>query len=300
MAENASSRPLQLSAIVVNFNDRANIGRCLKSVTEATKTLAAEVIVVDNASSDGSPDAVAADFPAVRLIRSAENLGFSKANNLAIRESGGEFILCLNTDAVLQAGALEGLLDELRLNPRSGIAGPALINDSGVFQVSFGGRVRFSNELLKKLILNRYWANRLRSDRSRRRVVWVSAACFLIRRKALEEAGLFDERFFLFFEDIDLCYRVGEAGWEVVFLPAVRAFHQSGATTSPGGFRSQLAYRASQLYFYHKHNSRISQALLRLYLRLAFLGMAMRRRSPRDGEPGPARFRELLKKGAGR
>jgi len=300
LAKKKPARPILLSAVVVNFNDRANIGRCLTSLLEATRSLEAEIIVVDNASSDGSPKTVAAEFPSVRLVRNAENLGFSKANNLAIRESRGEFVLCLNTDAALRPGALDGLLDELRLNPKTGIVGPALVNDRGDYQVSFGGRLSFSSELVKRAFLNRYWARRLRSDRSRRRVVWVSAACFLARKKALEDAGFFDERFFLFFEDIDLCYRAGQAGWDVIFLPAVQAFHRSGATTSPGGLRSRLAYRASQVYFYRKHNSRLSLALLRLYLRLSFRVMDLGRGSLREDEPDPARFRELLKKEPGR
>ncbi|MBN2207387.1 MAG: glycosyltransferase family 2 protein, partial [Candidatus Aminicenantes bacterium] len=247
MAEAPPARTPVLSAIVVNFNDRANIGRCLASLLKATRALPAEVIVVDNASTDGSPDVVAAEFPSVRLVRNSENAGFSRANNLAIRQSRGEFLLCLNTDAALSPGTLDGLLEELRRNPRTGIVGPALVNDEGAYQVSFGGRVRFGSELLKKAVLNRVWARRLRSDRARRRVVWVSAACLLARRRAVEDAGGFDERFFLFFEDIDLCYRVGAAGWDVVFLPAVQAFHRSGATTAPGGLRTRLAYRASQL-----------------------------------------------------
>jgi GT2 family glycosyltransferase len=299
VAEPSKRRPVLLSAVVVNFNDRANIGRCLTTILEAARSLPAEVFVVDNASSDGSLDLVAAEFPSVRLLRNPENVGFSRANNKAIRESRGEFVLCLNTDAALEPGALDRLLEELRLNPKTGIVGPALVNDRGDYQVSFGGRVRFSSELIKKTLLNRVRARRLRSDRSRRRVVWVSAACFLARREALEMAGLFDERFFLFFEDIDLCYRVGAAGWDVVFLPAARAFHRSGATTEPGGLRSRLAYRASQLYFYKKHNSKLSQALLRLYLRLNFRIMDVGRGPFKDGEPGSDRFRELLQKEPG-
>lgn len=299
-APSASDRAPVLTAVVVNYNDRANIGRCLASLFEATRTLSAEIIVVDNASTDGSPEAVAAGFPSVRLVRNAENVGFSKANNQAIRSSRGEFILCLNTDAALRPGALDGLLDELRRNPGTGIVGPALVNDDGGHQVSFGGKVRFGSELLRKAVLNRVWARRLRSDRARRRVVWVSAACLLARRKAVEDAGLFDERFFLFFEDIDLCYRAGAAGWEVVFLPAVQAVHRSGATTAPGGLRTRLAYRASQLYFYRKHNSKLSRALLRLYLGLSFRVMDWTRAPRREGEPGPERFRELLKGEPGR
>jgi GT2 family glycosyltransferase len=300
LAEKRSSPRPVLSAIVVNYNDRENIGRSLSSILNGAKGVAAEVIVVDNASSDGSAEIVAADFPSVRLIRSAENLGFAKANNLAFRESRGEFILFMNTDAALLEGTLPALLDELRLNPRTGTVGPALLNEKDGFQVSFGGRVRFMSELFKKAILNRYWERRLRKDRTRRQAVWVSGACLLARRKALEAAGLFDEDFFLYFEDIDLCYRVGKAGWDVVFLPEVQAFHKGGVTTSPHRRGNRLAYRESQIRFYRKHNSRPSQALLRFYLRLTFWAMALKLERSKAGEPGPARFLGLLKKGAGR
>jgi GT2 family glycosyltransferase len=286
LAETGSPPPPVLTAIVVSYNDRENIGRCLSSIRTGSEGSAAEVIVVDNASSDGSPDLVAADFPSVRLIRSTENLGFARANNLAIRRSRGELILFLNTDAALQEGTLAALLAELRRNPRTGIVGPALVNDRGGFQVSFGGRVGFLSELFRKTVLNRYWARRLRRDRTRRKAGWVSGACFLARRRALEAAGFFDEDFFLFFEDIDLCRRVGRAGWEVVFLPEARAFHKGGATTAPRRLRSRLAYRESQILYYRKHASRFSQLLLRLYLRLAFPAEGLRRTPPGAGKPG--------------
>jgi len=297
--KSAAGQPL-LSAIVVNFNDGANIGRCLSSILDGAKGVAAEIIVVDNASSDGSPEEIARRFPSVRLIRSPENLGFAKANNLAIRQSRGEFVLCLNTDAALLEGTLPALLDEFRLSPRTGIAGPALHDENGRFQVSFGGRVGFFDELLKKAILNRYWAKRLKNVRARRKAVWVSGACLLARREAIEAAGFFDEGFFLYFEDIDLCRRVGEAGWDVVFLPAVQACHKGGVTTSPRRRGSRLAYRASQLRYYRKHNSRFSQALLRFYLSLLFRAMALKPGRPEPGGPGPSRFLDLLKKGSGR
>ena len=274
MSAEALKFPL-LSILLVNYNDGAHLPECLSSIETNVRAIDHEVIVVDNASTDGSPEIIAERFPRIRLIRNSRNEGFGRANNKAVREGRGTLIHFLNTDVVLHPGALDLLLKEMEANPLTGIVGPALINPGDSFQVSFGGRVGFFTEAFKKTFLNRAIRRSLRKGGGRREVGWVSGAFLLARKRTLLDAGPFDERFFLYFEDIDLCRRAVEKGWKVIFLPRAVSFHWGGATTAGRRLRSRLEYRKSQLLFYRKHNSRASQALLRLYLKLNFSALSL-------------------------
>jgi GT2 family glycosyltransferase len=214
---------------------------------------------------------VRASFPWAELITSSENLGYARANNRGIRESRGRFILLLNPDTVLPHGALRELLTGLEAQPEAGAIGPALVHENRSFQVSFGRKVGFFSELVQKSVRNPYYKVRLKTGAQARETGWLSGACLLLRRLALEEAGLFDENFFLFFEDIDLCLRMRQKGFRLIFEPRIKVLHVGGASTSRQKLASRLEYRRSQVYFYRKHNSRLSLFLLKLYLRLTFI-----------------------------
>lgn len=293
MRAEAGNSPL-LSILLVNYNDGVHLPECLSSIEANARAIDHEVIVVDNASTDGSPELIVERFSRTRLLRNSLNEGFGRANNRAVGEARGKFILFLNTDVVLHPEALDLLLKEMEADPLTGIAGPALLNPGGEFQVSFGGRVGFFTEAFKKIFLNRAIRRSLRKGGGRREVGWVSGAFLLARRKALLDSGLFDENFFLYFEDIDLCRRVVEKGWKVVFLPGAVSFHWGEATTAVRRLRSRLEYRKSQLLFYRKHNSRVSQALLRLYLKLDFAALSLSGAFRK--EPGDLRreYRDVL------
>lgn len=260
----------ELSVILVNYNDKTHLQGCLSSLVENGRGFAFEIIIVDNNSGDGSPEFIEKNFPAVNLIRNQENVGFSRANNQAIRISRGEFILFLNTDTLLSPNVLKLLLEEMKANPQIGALGPALFRDRTRYQVSFGKKVSFFSEILQKCFLNHYYRLLLKIVQKKREVGWLSAACLLVRRSALEEAGFFDEKFFLYFEDIDLCLKMRERGWKLIFFPRAKVFHEGGVSTLSFKLSSRLEYRRSQLYYYRKHNSKISLFLLRLYLRLNF------------------------------
>jgi len=275
----------ELTIILVNFNDEAHLEDCLSSLEKGTSKLAAEVILVDNHSQDGSSELVRTAFPRVKLIRNEENFGYARANNIGIKASSGEFILFLNTDTVVPPEALPALVAELRARTQAGAVGPALVHENGRFQVSFGGRRNFFSEIGQKCFLNPYYKSVLGRSSKPRDVWWVSGACLLARRTAVEEAGFLDENFFLYFEDIDLCLRMREKGWEIVFFPSIRITHAGAATTSALKLQTRLEYRRSQVYFYRKHNSRISGALLKIFLKLD-LGWATLswRRTPEEKE----------------
>jgi len=287
---------MELSVIIVNFNDRPHLNACLAAVRNQAPAEGLEIIVVDNASTDGSREWIAEAFPDVRLIANPRNLGFSAANNLGARAAGGAFLLFLNTDTVVSEGSLTGLVAKLKADPAVGAAGPALLQGPDSYQVSFGRSVNFAAQFWQRHVLNPYHKARQKKGGKETAVGWLSAACLLCRRTAFEAAGGFDERFFIYFEDIDLCYRMSKAGWKLLHVPSVRIFHEGGATTAPRAADSRLEYRRSQLYFYRKHNSRASFRLLRIYLALNVRWLAGR--GAFRGENGPRLrqgYKDLLK-----
>jgi GT2 family glycosyltransferase len=291
---------MDLSIVYVNFNDGRNLEASLASLEANPPDFEHEVLVVDNASTDGSRDLIIRKFPSVRWMANAENEGFAKANNKGARESRGAYLLFLNTDTIVPAGALDRLLGRMKAETRAGAAGPALVRDKGC-QVSFGNRVSFVAQFFQKAFLNPYYKATLRRRRTTRNVGWLSAACLLCRRPAFEAAGGFDERFFIYFEDIDLCYRLRKAGRTLLFIPEIEVRHEGGSTTAPRRAESRFEYRRSQLYFYAKHNSRTSDRLLRFYLRLNVL--ALRIRGAFRGDEGAKlreAYRRLLAKAGGR
>jgi len=285
-----------LSVILVYYNDRLNLTPCLEAVVSTPPDIPLEVILVDNASTDGGLEDVAAAFPSARILRNGGNPGFGAANNRAVRESTGEFLLFLNTDTVLQPGAVPVLLEAVRADAGTVAAGPLLFPGEGKVQVSFGNRVDFWGQLVQKFILNPFAKRALRRNPRTREAGWLSAACLLCRRSAFDAADGFDERFFLYFEDIDLCVRMRADGGRLLFIPAARVFHEGGATTGIRSAASRFEYRKSQMTFYRKHASPGSLRLLRVTLRadLGFLKLLGRFRG-KEGRTRWAAYRELLK-----
>ncbi len=288
-----------ISAILVNYNDRRHLAPCLASL-RAELGDEGEIIVVDNASTDGSPAYLASEFPAVRMIANADNRGFGAANNQGLAAAAGALVLFLNTDTVLGPGSIRRLVQTLAENPDAAAVGPALIHPDGSFQVSFGKNVSFPAQFVQKLFLNPFYKRALSRRADPRRVGWLSAACLLVRMDALRRIGGFDERYFLYFEDIDLCRRLAASGGRLVFEQRAAVVHDGGATTTGRARDTRFEYRRSQLYFYSRHAPPASRFFLRLYLRMAVAGMAAR--GSFRGAEGRAlrrRYRRLLGKESG-
>jgi hypothetical protein len=267
---NKTEGALVLSVVLVNYNDREHLSRCLASLKGQLERLSHEIIVVDNDSSDGSQEFIRERYPDVRLICNGKNIGFAQANNGGLQECAGEFILLLNTDTVVMTDAIDILMTAIQSNPRLAAVGPALLLKEDTFQVSFGRKVSFWPELLQKGFLNHFYRIWLRLSLKPRTVGWLSAACLLLRHRVLQEVGFFDENFFLYFEDIDLCVRIRKLGYDLLFQPQARVFHVGGATTTNLPMLSRFYYRKSQIYFYRKHNSKTACFLLRSFLWLSF------------------------------
>jgi N-acetylglucosaminyl-diphospho-decaprenol L-rhamnosyltransferase len=255
------SRPPSLDIIIVSFNARADLGACLESLDRHPPAVPHAVVVIDNASSDGSAGWVAARWPHVRLIAQAENIGFARANNVGLRATRGDLVLLLNSDTVVPAAALDALIQALSGEPRAAAAGPRLVDDTGVPELSFGRMITPWNEAGQKTVqaLQRRGfrpARRLveRRTRQRRFVDWVSGAALLVWRRDAEAAGLIDERYFMYAEDVDFCAALRALGRGILFVPEAEIVHRRGRSRAAAPGATTEAYRRSQLAFYAKHN----------------------------------------------
>jgi GT2 family glycosyltransferase len=264
---------IDLSIVIASFNARADLERCLTSLHQPSPALAHELIVVDNASTDGSA-AAARRWPDVQVIALPTNVGFAAANNAGIRRSTGRTLLLLNSDTVVPAGALERLLAELDRHPEAAAIGPRLVDGEGHAELSFGSMIGPLNELRQRRLMR----GLERGDPATRRQVdamtrrdgspdWVSGACLLVRRADAEAVGLLDERFFMYTEDVDFCAALRARGRQVLFTPAVEIVHLRGRSAATAPAATHAAYRRSHLAFYQKHHPTLAP-LLRLYHRL--------------------------------
>jgi len=265
----------EISVVVVSYNTRDILRRCLAQLRAALAGIRGEAIVVDNASADGSADMVADEFPEMRLLRSSVNLGFAAANNRGFELARGRYVVLLNPDAFVGDGALARALAHMERSPRVGLAGGRLQDPDGRLQPS--GRLFPSllNELLVTSgLAARYAGSRLfgRFDRSwadpgrPARVDWVPGAFTIIRREALARTGGFDERFFMYYEEVDLCRRMADAGYEVWYWPDIVVTHIGGASSktvkslafSSAGSQLTLWRLRSALLYYRKHHGSLT------------------------------------------
>jgi GT2 family glycosyltransferase len=263
----------RLSIIIVNYNGREHLENCLSSLAQHPPATPHEIVVVDNASTDGSMEAVHRS-PGVRLVALDENVGFSRGNNAGIRASGGELVLLLNNDTLVRPGALDTLVARLDAHPKAAVAGPRLVDANGDPELSFGPMISPLGELRQKLLMSLHargvgpvsrWVER--ATRQERYADWVTGACLLVRRRVAEQVGLLDERFFLYTEDVDFCASIRAAGWKILFTPAAEIVHLRGRARLAAPKAINKAYRRSHIAFYEKHHPRYAR-LLRIYLRL--------------------------------
>lgn len=259
--------PAKLCILIVSYNVRRLLDRCLASTSDAD-----EVVVVDNASADGSAAMVRDEYPNVRLVENKTNVGFSAAVNRGARESSAELLLLLNPDASLAPGSASRMIAALESRANTSAIGFRQVDTDGTFQLAFGPPVRFSFELVRRAIQRRldrgdaWLATGLDMLMSRPvPVPWVAGSSLLVRRDAFDEIGGFDERFFLFFEDIDFCLRLRAAGGRVVYDPTVTVVHERGASADGDPINAGKAYRRSQLLFWEKHRGPWAKRVVAVY-----------------------------------
>ena len=265
-----SNKPGRMAVAIVNYNTRDHLRDCLASV-QGNKP--SEVVVVDNASSDGSVEMVRTEFPTVIMRENDRNTGYGAAANQGISQCRSEYVLLLNSDTVLPGGAHKALSEYMDQNPRAAVVGPRLEYPDGRLQVSsfpfpsplytFLRSTSFGSLISRIPILRERYLPSW-SHMQARIVPWVLGAVMVIRREAFEIVEGFDESFFMFSEEVDLCYRLWSAGWEVHFTPVVTIVHIEGASTKGCYAEMELLRYSSTRKFYQQHYSkrRISQLKL--------------------------------------
>ncbi len=246
---------MDLAIVIVSHNTKDDLQNCLRSLAEHPPRLSHEIVVVDNASSDGSVDAVRSQWRGVRVIALDLNIGFAAANNKGIRETAGELVLLLNSDTIVPRGAIDRLVAALRELPRATVAGPRIVDAHGRPELSFGRMIGPIAELRQKMLGRFASPSRLTVMTARTREVdWVTAACLLVRRHDAEKAGLLDERYFMYCEDVDFCAAIRAGGGKVYFTPAAEIVHLRGRSWPASPVQTAEHYRRSQLAFYRKHH----------------------------------------------
>ncbi len=264
----------RLSIVIVTYNSRAHLDACLASLTRDRAAVDHEIVVVDNASEDGTAAATRERWPAVRVLDAGGNLGFAAANNIGIRQTFGELVLLLNPDTIVSSGALDTLVGVLDRRPDAAAAGPRLVDADGRAELSFGRMMSPFAELRQKILvagqdrhlpgISHYVE---RATRRARAVDWVSGACLLVRRVDAESVGLLDERYFMYAEDVDFCAALRARDRQVLFAPDAVVTHLRGRSAATARSATDEAYRRSQLAFYAKHHPGWVP-FLRWYLRL--------------------------------
>jgi len=254
--------PVDLSIVIVSFNAHADLERCLASLHDAPPSVTHEIIVVDNASADGSADA-ARHWPDVRVIEAGSNLGFARANNIGIRASTGTNLLLLNNDTSVPPRAIDTLLAELDRHPDVAVVGPRLVDGQGRAELSFGPMVSPLAQARQQQIAR----GNVDDVTSREQYPdWVTGACLLVRRADALAVGLLDERYFMYLEDVDFCAAIRARGRRILFTPAVEVTHLRGRS-APSRGATWEAYHRSLLAFYRKHHP-FWAPLVRLYIKV--------------------------------
>jgi len=255
-----------LSVIIVNWNAGEALNDCLASLFASKAWCGAlEVLLVDNASTDGSQARAIREYPGIKLLQNAGNRGFAPAANQGLSLAAGELVLLLNPDVVLSLTAIPLLADFMAHHPEAAVVGPKLLNRDGTVQGSarrdpspwtglFGRSTPLTRLFPNNPVSRRELPGLRHAGDDPLEVDWVSGACLLVRRAAYERVGLLDERFFLFWEDADWCLRFRRAGWKVYYLPAASGTHQVGVSRAQRPVRSALDFHRSAYRFYRKHH----------------------------------------------
>jgi len=274
---------LDVSVLIVNWNTRDLLRACLKSIFAQTPSLSCEVIVVDNASEDGSADMVQKEFPAVRLIQNSENEGFGRANNQAFRESAGEYVLFLNPDTEIRDRAIEKAVAFMKAHPNVWLAGAKSVHADGTIQVSTACfpslAMIWTNGVPLKIALSVFGPFKkifktsavytndgftMTEDATSRRVDYVLGQFMLTRRDVLVEVGVFDEAIFMYEEEADLCYRIYKAGGEVWYVPDAVILHHERRSIDqlPDAFRHEVDwFLCARGRFMEKHHGKAMEVI---------------------------------------
>lgn len=296
---------MDLSIILVSWNVRDLLRQCLESIRQQSFDYApvadppadpagprganprgagddrgrTEIIVVDNASTDGTVEMLRAEFPDVRVIANSENVGFTRGNNQALAQTQRHYLFLLNPDTELRPGALQTLIVYMDAHPRVGMVGPKLVQADGSLQSSrrrfptlataFFESTKLQQWVPRNRILTRYYMLDT-SDDVAQEVDWITGSAMFVRREVYEQVGGFDEGFFMYSEELDWCYRVKKAGWQIVYLPSVQIVHHGGKSSEQVLAQRDIHFHSSKVRFFRKYRGAFVAEFLRVFLLLMF------------------------------
>lgn len=244
-----------LSIVIVNTNNRKILEECLSSIYKSTHQITFEIIVSDNASSDGSQDMVKNKFPEVKLIKNKENLGFIKASNLGLKQSQARYDMLLNDDTIVKEGSLDKLVEFMDKTPEAGACGPKLLNVDGTLQHQGG------------LLAKKFWQSKIPTT-----VDFVIGAALVVRKEVIDKVGVMDENLFFYNDDLDWCMSIRNAGYKIYFVPGAEIMHYGGYS-SKRTFNARLFVEGFKggLYFCRKHYGEAAYHIYRLILALVLV-----------------------------
>jgi GT2 family glycosyltransferase len=274
-----------LSVIIVSWNVRDLLRACLRSILDACPEYSRgadpegapqiEIIVIDNASTDGSPEMLRTEFPQVQLVANDGNRGFTAANNQGLDLSHGRHLLLLNPDTQVVGDALATMVRHLDEHPTVGALGPQLRYPDGSLQSSRRRFPTFATALVESTVLQEWWQdNRIlrryyldgTPDDSIQAVDWVVGACLAVRRQAYEQVGGLDEGYFMYSEELDWCRRIVDAGWDVVYLPTATVIHHEGKSSEQVVPARHIHFQSSKVRYFRKHHGALQAEVLRWFL----------------------------------
>ena len=269
---------MDLSICIVNWNTGELLKNCIQSIIQNTHEISYEIIVVDNASSDNSIALILPDLAGdsrLHLVETKQNLGFAGGNNVALEQASGEFIVLLNPDTLVTAGALDLAVKLLKANPSWGVLGPKLLNADGSLQPSIGqfptvtGMFWEMTRLRKFFPKNKLFSSFKRYDMDYDKMQEVeqpSGACLFVRRAVIEKVGLLDLRYFMYYEEVDWCYRIFNAGWRIMYTPDIKVVHLGGQSSNQNLDVRIVENARSKLRYFQKHYGRRPLHLLAVRL----------------------------------
>lgn len=258
-----------ISIIIINWNTRDMLADCIDSIWHHADGLKLDIIVVDNASSDGSQAMLRESYPDVQLIANQDNVGFAKANNQAMQIAEGRYFLLWNSDAFAQPDSLQALLRLAEAQPQAGLIGAQLRNQDGSFQASHTPFPTLWQEFLiltalgRRMYGNSYPSHGPEAEHGPQQVDYVEGACMLVRREAYEQVGGLDEGYFMYAEEVDWCMSIKRAGWQIWYQPASKVTHLGGASSSGRRTRREADLYRSRVRFFNKHYGAFQAALLK-------------------------------------
>jgi GT2 family glycosyltransferase len=271
-----------LSIVIVTWNCKGFIQDCLDSLVAFRQAPEAEIIVVDNASRDGTPDLVQDSYPEVMLIRSRDNLGFTRANNIGIRKASGEYICLINPDVRVMDGCIRSMLAHMEKNPRIGLLGPRMLGTDGKSHRSYMGAPTLWSTFCRALALDvlfpasKFFGGFLMPYFKGDQIADVEVLngwFWMTRREALSDVGLLDETLFMYGDDLDWSKRFRDAGWRVVYFPAAQSLHYGGGTTARAPIPFYVEMHRANFQYWKKNHSRVSQSI---YLLIVWMHEALR------------------------